>query len=554
MRRITASFCLLAALAVLAAPAQEKGEDWLTLSGQVVADTVSSDAFLLRNLVLAERRRPNRPPLSSAATTLEEAANQAFFSNRHNEAVRYLARLLVVLRGDTPGEWLDVAGALRFQLDRRIAAPGAIVHASLAPQLISTGPLAQSCVVKVAVVDVTGKTVLSVPPVTLEQIEDRDIRIATRGLADGSYAVRYALHDHAGKLIAGADRPLMVDSKLPARLQALEKQADELAAAGVAGKSARHAAAVETVLFVAGLYRRALSHPVASFHQNLHPLVLTLAGDWPPVDSTDPIVPERDLGFAEALAAGLLKGADPLAAKTGDLRLAYRSGVEQPYQPYRLYLPPNYDASRRWPLILALRSDTGDEGSLFDRCPPGQESLLLKLAREHGYVVVAPEGLGAYSYFYGSAADDAFRVVEAARSIASIDDAKIFVAGNSMGGMGAITLMLDGRTRFAGGAAVGASPLLRYEYARAPDKPLLVLQPGASPILSTREARVFGFLLAKYFKQLDYDELAGVDHFAAFPAALPRMIEYFDRVRDGTWKPSGKPIPLPEESRKPSGM
>ncbi|MBI4890739.1 MAG: hypothetical protein HY821_08960 [Acidobacteria bacterium] len=550
MRRIFATFWVVATLLAALAAAWQKPDDLLALEGNVIADYPPSYAFLLRNLAIAEYHRAGRPAISSSIATLDQAATAAFFSNRHNDAARYFLRLLVALRGDKPGEWLEVASSFRFQLDRRIAAPGTLVHAALSPVFLSTTVLAQPVTVKISILDAGGKAVLTLPSATLERIEERDIRLVTRGLPEGAYSVRYALHDHAGKFLAGANRPLLLDAKVQARVQALEQQADRLAAAAIAAKSPRHAAAVETVLHFADLYRRALSQPVASFHQNLHPLVLTLAGDWPPVDSTDPIAPDRDLAFAEATAAALLKGGDPLATATGHLRLGYRSGVERPFEPYRLYVPPNYDAARKWPLIVALRSDTGDEGSLFDLCPPGQESQLLSLARERGYIVVSPGGMGPYSYFSGTAADDVFRVISLARSIVSIDDANVYVAGNAMGGMGGIILSLDERARFNGVAAVAAAPLQRYEYKRAPGKPLLLLQPGASRIMSPRESRVFAFLLAKYYKQFDYDEIAGADHFAVFASSLPRIFAFFDSVRNGTWKPSGRPIPLPEDQRR----
>ncbi len=552
MRRIVLAGAFFLLWPLLHAQLSEKPDSWTRLEGHFLSDFEPSNAFFLRNLCLAEIRKTGpqyRPP--AAAMDLIGTADRAFQTNSTNAAARYYARVLAVLRGQTPGEWLEVAGSLRFRLDRRVAAPGAIVHARLDPALLLDRPIQDTYSVRLSLAPAGGGAARELPPLQIERLEDRDIRLPTADLPEGAYLVRFALLDKAGRTLSSAARPLLLSARFFTRLAALEAQADQLAAAGAARKSPRHAAAVETILFTTELCRRATREPVGSYHQNLHPLLLQLSAGWPEPDSTDPLRPDLDLPQAEALAGSLLQGADPLAARTGDLRLAYRSGVEKPYQPYRVYLPPSYEPGRKWPLIVALRSYTGDDGTLFDLCPPGAESLLLKLARERGYLVAAPEGLGPYSYFAGTAADDVFHVIDRMRASYSVDPRQVFLAGNNMGGMGAMMLTLDPRARFAAVAAVAATPIRQDDFSRAPNIPVLLLQAPASRIQTTLESRRFGFVLAKGFKLFDYDELPGADQANAFPLALPRVFQFFDAVRAGAWKPSGKPVPLPDELRTP---
>lgn len=550
MRRFVLAFALFLLLPSLHAQLSEKPESWLRLEGHFQADFPASDAFYLRMLTQAQvlSLPPGTLPPAGAGDLLQ-LAERAFQSNNLNAAARFYARLLVVLRGEKPGEWLEVASTLRFHLDRRLAAPGSIIHARLEPALVLDQPLGGSYSVRVSLAPAAGGAARELPPVSLDRIEARDFRLPTAGLAAGDYLVRFALLDKAGRTLSSASRPLLLDSGFGARLAALEGHADKLGASGIARKSARHAAALDSILFAADLCRRATREPVGSYHQNLHPLLLQFSSAWPEPDSTDPLRLDRDLKQAEALAATLLEGGDPLAARTGDLRLAYRSGVEKPYQPFRVYVPPSYDPGRKWPLIVALRSETGDEGSLFERCPPGEESLLLRLARERGYLVVSPEGLGPYSYFAGTAADDVFQVVSLMAAVYSVDPGQVFLAGNAMGGIGALNLMSDRRARFAAVAAVSAMPLLALDFSRVPDVPLTLLQAAASRLNRTRDARMFGFRVAKAFKRFEYGELEGADHFNAFSAALPRIFQFFDGVRAGTWKPSGQPVPLPDDLR-----
>lgn len=544
MRIIAPAVALVFFLPALRAQLSGKPESWLKLEGHVLSDFQPADAFYLRTLCQAQiRAAAARPP--AGAAELLQVAEGALAQNNTNAASRYYARLLAVLRGQTPGERLEVAASLRFRLDRRLAAPGAIVHARLEPSLLFDPPLRDSYTLRVSLAPAPGGAARELPTVALERIEAHDFRLPTAGLPEGDYLVRFALLDQAGRTISSAARPLLLNSAFPKRLAALEAQADRLAAAGAARQGPRQATAVDTILFTAGLFRRALHEPVGSYHQNLHPLLVEFSAGWPAPDSTDPLRAGLDLAQAEALAASLLAGADPLAARTGDLRLAYQSGVEQPYQPFRVFVPPAYDPARKWPLFVALRSDTGDEGTLFGA--PGEESPLLKLARERGYLVAAPEGLGPYSYFAGTAADDVFHVIGRMNAIYSVDPSQVFVAGGAMGGIGALTLTLDPRARFAAVAAVAALPVQAVDFSRAPDVPLLLLQAAGSRIQSVRDSRLLGFRLARGFKRFDYAELAGADHLSAFPAALPRIFDFFDQVRAGSWKPSGVPVPLPDE-------
>ena len=553
MRRIVLAGALLLLQGWARAQLSEKPESWIGLEGHFLTDFEPSDAFYLRMLCVAQIRAAGagfRP--SAAVAGLIQTADQVFAANNLNAAARFYGRVLALLRGQTPGEWLEVASSFRFRLDRRLAAPGAIVHARLDPALLLDRPLAQSYTVRVWLTAAGGGTVRDLPPVTIDRIEDRDFRLNTAGLAEGDYLVRFALLDNAGRTLSSAARPLLLSASVLKRLAALEAEADKLAAAGVARKSARHALAVETVLFTTGLYRRATQEPAGSYHQNLHPLLLQMTEGWPEPDSTDPLRPAADLGQAEDFAAALLSGGDPLLERTGGLRLAYRSGVEKPYQPFRVYVPPAGGPGRPRPLIIALRSDTGDEGTLFDRCPPGRESVLLQLAREHGYLVAAPEGLGPFSYFAGTAADDVFQVIGRMRASYAVEPGQIYLAGGAMGGMGALMLTLDRRASFAAVAAAAAVPVRLDDFNHAPDCPVLLLQPAASRVQRTREARLLGFRLAKGFQRFEYAELAGQDHFTAFAAALPRIFEFFNAVRAGNWKPSGQPVPLPDEVMRPA--
>jgi len=544
------SLVLVALMGVQALRAQlsDKPGTWLRLEGQYVADADPGDVFFMMMLTRSLTNEAGPRKLKPEAVDLAAMTWQAAAAGNVNAGSRLFGRLVAVQRGLVPGEWLEAAASLQFQLDRRIAAPGVILHARLDPVFRLDQQLQAAFTARFTLLDPAGKAVKQASPLRLESIQGHEVTLLTNGLAPGAYTVRYELQDAAGKALISAARPILISDTLGRRIEALERQRESIAAAGIARKSLRHAAAVESVEFIARLYMRALREPVNGFHQRLSPLSLTLARTEPPYYSTDPIDVERDLPLAESLAEALLAGGDALAARTGDLRLGYRSARDQAFHAYRVYVPPAYDGSKKWPLLVLLHAETGDEGSLFERSPAGGESVFVKLARDRGYVVVAPE-VNAPFGDYSNAAAQVLDVIGRVKGIYSVDEAQVFLAGHAAGSLGVLTVSMGPEAHFAALAGVAVTPLRPIDFSRAPDVPLLLLQPSGDALAPLDEARRFGYVLQKRFKRFDYDELQVTDHFASAAAAAPRFFDFFDAVRAGSWKPSGKPVPLPQTAR-----
>src|SRR5262249_32192477 len=112
---------------------------------------------------------------------------------------------------------------------------------------------------------------------------------------------------------------------------------------------------------------------------------------------------------ASATLDQISKGEHPLRALRGDIHWAYRSTVDDTVQPYRFYIPTNYDAKKKWPMIVALHGMGGDENSFFAGYDNG---LIRRLAEERGYVVVCPKGRGPASMYLASAERDVLDVIK----------------------------------------------------------------------------------------------------------------------------------------------
>lgn len=548
MRRILT--VLLAGLVspCLYAQLSAQPETWAALSGQSLTPADAAETLFLAleaRAIVTANNLAKRPHIE--AIPLADLTFQALGKGDMDGAYRLFTRLIALLRGKTLGEWLEVTAALRFQLDRTICAAGAIAHARVTPIFDPGHPLRALYTLRVSVLDEKGVERKTVAPKPLEVFEPREFTIPTAGLSEGHYRVRLDLLDKDGTSIAHALRPLFVHNTAAARVRAMQTQLEKIVLAGVAQKSLRHAVAVQSVDYLLNLYQRAAREPVESFEQAMSPVLSVLASRLITGYSTMPIQPERDLAYAENLTGQLLKGDSPLESVRGSMRLAYRSSVDQSLQPYRLYLPPNYSADKKWPLLVAIHPQAGDEGSYFDRYTmPNGASAMEHWAGERGYVVVTPNLRGPLGHLFDKASADVHELVAEASRAFSIDPAKIFLTGHLMGGVTTMEISLESKTQFAAYADVAGVPIRQLDYSKAPQIPMLFVMGGADTSTAPDEARRLGLVLEHRVKKLHYIELEKEDHTSIGNAAFPLVFDFFDSVRDGKWKPSTTPVPLPK--------
>jgi hypothetical protein len=173
--------------------------------------------------------------------------------------------------------------------------------------------------------------------------------------------------------------------------------------------------------------------------------------------------------IGEAAALGLFLDAierkeDPFLAIRGARRVAYRSPLDGKPSTFGLYVPPGFDPSRRYPLVVALhgmngkpmnmlrwvfgRDDPGHDGEWEDR-HPGEFP-------PYDAIVVAP--MAHFNSFYRYAGEeDVVAVMEWARRMFPVDPRKISVTGPSMGGTGAAWVAFRYADRVA-----SAAPLCGY--------------------------------------------------------------------------------------------
>src|SRR5258708_25913795 len=81
-------------------------------------------------------------------------------------------------------------------------------------------------------------------------------------------------------------------------------------------------------------------------------------------------------------------GKDPFATATGDLAMAYKSSFDSKLVPYRVYVPTNYNKSKKYPLIVMLHGAGGNETDFLD----GYRKIFPEFAEKRAYIIASVNG------------------------------------------------------------------------------------------------------------------------------------------------------------------
>ena len=257
---------------------------------------------------------------------------------------------------------------------------------------------------------------------------------------------------------------------------------------------------------------------------------------------------------ARQLATSL---ANPSAANwraKGDQHRKYRFADTNADQPYRLYVPTTWNGTAELPLALFLHGSGSDENSYVDQ----NSGQLLKLAEQHGYLLVAPLGVsGAYGNFLRLSAPfgkpeeaaklmaavtndsertnqlserDVINVLELVLAEYPVNRNALFLLGHSMGSGG--TWYLGGKyPAYWRGLAPLSGPFVQkdgYPWDGLTQTPLFVTEGTRAPSLDGSRA-LRDWLSTSGFKS-EYEEV-DADHGGMIPRVLPHIFEFFDRVR-----------------------
>jgi predicted peptidase len=242
----------------------------------------------------------------------------------------------------------------------------------------------------------------------------------------------------------------------------------------------------------------------------------------------------------------------------GDQHRTYHFAAAKTDMPYRLYVPTTWDSQSKLPLIVMLHGAGADENRYMDM----NHQQMLRLAEQHGYVVVSPLGysrLGAYGTplrlpaVFGQpeiaakqraavtpeaehtlelSEKDVINVLEIVLNEYPINRSSIFLAGHSMGAGG--TWYLGAKySKYWRAIAPMSGPFVdqgNYPWDRIRSMPVMMSE-GTLALPSVQGSHVMRDWMFQQDFPFEYYEVRA-DHGGMVPLVLPAVFDFFDRYRD----------------------
>lgn len=208
--------------------------------------------------------------------------------------------------------------------------------------------------------------------------------------------------------------------------------------------------------------------------------------------------------------------------------------------PYALFVPSSYDAATPSPLLVSLHG----LGRTYDWLM-GYEGLL-DYAEEYGFIVVTPLGYMRRGW-YGSrpteepivadySEQDVMNVIALVREEFTVDSARLFLWGHSMGGAGTYHIAVKNPEMFAALAVAAPAPrpdLSPTVLQAVRDIPVLVLQGTEDELVPVEQTQRWVAGMRGIGMQHIYVELDGADHtffISQNRENMRKVMNFFDMV------------------------
>jgi len=135
----------------------------------------------------------------------------------------------------------------------------------------------------------------------------------------------------------------------------------------------------------------------------------------------------------------------------GFVRLGYVDEVDGSVQFCRAYLPPDYSDAQRWPLVLQLHGYNPQNPPLHRWWSIDQRHS--NVAERKNVIYIEPHGRGNAQYI-GIGERDVLRCLQEAKERLAVDDDRVYLTGESMGGHGTWAIASRNPHLFAAAAPV----------------------------------------------------------------------------------------------------
>jgi predicted esterase len=475
-------------------------------AGQVLRVSVGYNTY--KNS--AEKLSPEK---RAEAEKFGKMAQEATGARKYGDALKHYYHAIAILRDSEWTPEVALSNALTVKLDRVVTAPSESLKLKVG-QIFSLDEKPQGKIsASVELVTTQGgdtlKTIKSIEAIDADFFANPTvIDIAIPEVEPGKYRVALKLKSAAATEPVTKTVTVHIERGISASFTTAKDRA----------------VTIEKKLKAEG--KNALSAAIASARYRINLIDMANAGEL----QIDRINFRDELKEANSILDELEAGRDPFASRRGDFRKAYLSQIDNTLQPYRVFVPSNYDGSKPFALIIALHGMGGDENSYFDSYGPGAFKVE---AEKRGYIVACPKGRQPASMYMGSAEKDVLDVLEEVRRAYRIDADRIYMTGHSMGGYGTWSVAMNYPQIFAALAPVagGGNPGGMNKIAHIPQ---LVVHGDNDKTVPVERSRVMVEEAKKLNVELKYIEIPKGDHITVALRTFKDVFDWFDAHRRGS--------------------
>jgi dienelactone hydrolase len=121
----------------------------------------------------------------------------------------------------------------------------------------------------------------------------------------------------------------------------------------------------------------------------------------------------------------------------GFVRLAYRDDVDGSPQYCRAYLPADYDPAKKWPLVIQMHGYNG-ANPVYVRWWAADDrhaGVDTEFSSHQSVIYIEPHGRGNVQYL-GMGDSDVVHAIAEAKRLFNVDEDRVYLTGDSMGGWG----------------------------------------------------------------------------------------------------------------------
>ncbi|MGF1636164.1 MAG: alpha/beta hydrolase-fold protein [Cyclobacteriaceae bacterium] len=225
---------------------------------------------------------------------------------------------------------------------------------------------------------------------------------------------------------------------------------------------------------------------------------------------------------------------------SGPQVLTFFSDADDSEQPYALYIPPNFDENKQYPLVIMLHGAGSNHRLALRRVfgksnAPNENdveaSRIFPEWKDVDYIVAAPYARGTAGY-QGIVEKDVYDMLDDLKKRFNIDENRVYLTGLSMGGGGTLWIGLTRPDIWAAMLPVcPAPPNGAADYAvNATNIPVHIHHGAEDPVVKPADVQQWVADFKKLDVEIEYTEYPGVKH-NSWENAYDNgaVFEYFDK-------------------------